>query len=86
MQVVLLVLFVVLAFFVDEGVWAFGAGNIPSFAYLDGKAFRHGDIEDILAEIFKKTAGGFLSRGAKFGGLDIKRVYFGSVGFAPICT
>ncbi|GAA6015071.1 hypothetical protein JCM11491_001649 [Sporobolomyces phaffii] len=56
---------------------AFGAGNIPAFSYLEGKAFRHGDIEDALAEIIKKS-GGFLSRGSKFGGLDIKRVYFGN--------
>lgn len=24
---------------------AFGAGNIPSYAYMEGKAFRHGDSE-----------------------------------------
>lgn len=34
-------------------------------------AFRHGDIEDALAELIKKS-GGFLGRGTKFGGLDIK--------------
>ncbi|GAA5928728.1 Het-C domain-containing protein [Sporobolomyces koalae] len=56
---------------------AFGAGNIPSWAYLENKAFRHGDIDDALAEIIKK-AGGFLGRGSKFNGLDIKRVYLGS--------
>ncbi|OCH86854.1 Het-C-domain-containing protein [Obba rivulosa] len=66
-----------------HGVHAFGAGNIPSFAYLEGKAFRHGDIEDTLAEIAKK-AGGFAlgaligKGGSKFGQLDIKRVYFGN--------
>ncbi|GAA5870617.1 hypothetical protein JCM3774_001704 [Rhodotorula dairenensis] len=56
---------------------AFGAGNIPSWGHLEGKAFRHGDIEDALAELIKKS-GGFLNRGAKFGGLDVKRVYFGN--------
>jgi hypothetical protein len=55
---------------------AFGAGNIPSYSFLEGKAFRHGDIEDVLAELIKKS-GGILGRGSKFGGLDIKRVYFG---------
>lgn len=50
---------------------AFGAGNIPSFAYLEGKAFRHGDLEDTLKELLKST-GGFLGRGSKFGGLDSK--------------
>ncbi|KAJ7599003.1 heterokaryon incompatibility protein HET-C [Mycena floridula] len=62
---------------------AFGAGNIPSFAYMEGRAFRHGDIEDALAELAKQ-AGGFAlgsligKGGSKFGGLDIKRVYFGN--------
>ncbi|KPV75411.1 uncharacterized protein RHOBADRAFT_36269 [Rhodotorula graminis WP1] len=56
---------------------AFGAGNIPSYSFLEGKAFRHGDIEDALAELIKKS-GGILGRGSKFGGLDIKRVYFGN--------
>lgn len=40
---------------------------------------RHGDIEDVLAELLKRTGGGLLKRGSKFGGLDIKRVYFGYV-------
>lgn len=40
-------------------------------------AFRHGDIEDALAELIKKS-GGFLNRGAKWGSLDVKRVYFGN--------
>jgi len=69
---VVLVLVVCLA----SPVAAFGAGNIPSYSFLEGKAFRHGDIEDILAELIKKS-GGILGRGSKFGGLDIKRVYFG---------
>jgi Heterokaryon incompatibility protein Het-C len=30
---------------------AFGAGNVPSFAFLEGKAWRHGDIADILADM-----------------------------------
>ncbi|KAL0581875.1 hypothetical protein V5O48_000104 [Marasmius crinis-equi] len=67
-----------------NGVYAFGAGNIPSFAYMEGRAFRHGDIEDVLAELLKKGSGGFAlasvigKGGSKFGGLDIKRVYFGN--------
>ncbi|GAA5960765.1 hypothetical protein JCM3765_007326 [Sporobolomyces pararoseus] len=56
---------------------AFGAGNVASYSFLEGKAFRHGDIEDIIAELIKKS-GGFLGRGSKFGGLDIKRIYFGN--------
>ncbi|KAI0281811.1 heterokaryon incompatibility protein HET-C [Russula aff. rugulosa BPL654] len=66
-----------------SGVHAFGAGNIPSFAYLEGRAFRHGDIEDTLFDLAKKTGGFALGAligkgGSKFGGLDIKRVYFGN--------
>ncbi|KAL1749184.1 heterokaryon incompatibility protein Het-C-domain-containing protein [Schizophyllum fasciatum] len=33
--------------------YAFGAGDIPDFAYLNGKAFRHGDIENVLSELVK---------------------------------
>ncbi|KAJ6470669.1 heterokaryon incompatibility protein Het-C-domain-containing protein [Mycena vitilis] len=81
------ILFLLVLFFVcisGSGVYAFGAGNIPSFAYMEGRAFRHGDIEDALAELIKKGSGtGFalasmLSKGSKFGGIDIKRVYFGN--------
>ncbi|GAA6061244.1 hypothetical protein JCM10212_002703 [Sporobolomyces blumeae] len=57
--------------------YAFGAGNIPAYSFLEGKAFRHGDIEDVLADLIKKSSG-FLGRGSKFSGLDIKRVYFGN--------
>jgi len=47
-------------------------------------------LKDILAELIKKS-GGFLGRGSKFGGLDIKRVYFGSFSlftarFAYLCA
>ncbi|KAI9011179.1 heterokaryon incompatibility Het-C, partial [Gaertneriomyces semiglobifer] len=56
-------------------VAAFGAGNIPSIAYLEDKAFRHGDIEDIIATIIlSKTF--ILSK--KFSSLDVKRIYFGN--------
>ncbi len=70
------------------------------FAYIEGRAFRHGDIvrinsrsnrneigllivrqEDVLAELVKRTGGfalgNLIGKGSKFGGLDIKRVYFG---------
>ncbi|KAF5357198.1 hypothetical protein D9756_006590 [Leucocoprinus leucothites] len=81
----ILILFVLLAFCLSEnGVYAFGAGNIPSFAFMEGRAFRHGDIEDILSELIKRGSGGgfalgaLLSKGHKFNGLDVKRVYFGN--------
>lgn len=79
-----LLLFFIFAFCLsNNGVHAFGAGNIPSFAFVEGKAFRHGDIEDALADLVKKGVGGFalsslIGKGPKFGGLDIKRVYFGN--------
>ncbi|WWC69599.1 uncharacterized protein I206_103542 [Kwoniella pini CBS 10737] len=60
------------------GVAAFGAGNIPGYSYLEEKAFRHGDIEDIIGNLMKAAGGGFLSRGTKFTPLDVKRVYFGN--------
>ncbi|OAX41617.1 Het-C-domain-containing protein [Rhizopogon vinicolor AM-OR11-026] len=79
-----LLLFFVFAFCLsNNGVHAFGAGNIPSYAFVEGKAFRHGDIEDTLADLVMKGAGGFalsslIGKGPKFGGLDIKRIYFGN--------
>ncbi|KAF8637884.1 hypothetical protein AX17_002507 [Amanita inopinata Kibby_2008] len=80
----LVLLFVLFAFCLPQnGVYAFGAGNIPSFAYMEGKAFRHGDIEDVLADLIKRAGGGFalaslISKGSKFSGIDVKRVYFGN--------
>ncbi|KAG2363672.1 heterokaryon incompatibility protein Het-C-domain-containing protein [Suillus spraguei] len=79
-----LLLFFIFAFCLsNNGVYAFGAGNIPSYAFVEGKAFRHGDIEDTLADLAKKGIGGFalsslIGKSPKFGGLDIKRVYFGN--------
>ncbi|KAG2341613.1 Het-C-domain-containing protein [Suillus weaverae] len=79
-----LLLFFIFAFCLsNNGVHAFGAGNIPSYAFVEGKAFRHGDIEDALADLVKKGVGGFalsslIGKAPKFGGLDIKRIYFGN--------
>ncbi|KAH8812021.1 heterokaryon incompatibility protein Het-C-domain-containing protein [Xylogone sp. PMI_703] len=50
---------------------AFGAGNIPSIAEIEGKNFRHGDIEDLLKTI------AFI-KGQKWTSMNIKRVYFGN--------
>ncbi|KAJ7897370.1 Het-C-domain-containing protein [Mycena olivaceomarginata] len=38
-----------------ETVHAFGAGDIPDFAFLNDKAFRHGDIENILSTLAKSA-------------------------------
>ncbi len=71
--------------------FAFGAGNIPSYGYLEGKAYRHGDIEDILltlALVPTAQAASFLSSlsslnplsssNKKFNAMAVKRVYFGN--------
>ena len=50
---------------------AFGAGNIASISRIEGKNWRHGDIEDILKTI------AFL-KGKKWTTMMIKRVYFGN--------
>lgn len=106
-----LVLVVVLVLLPNE-TYAFGAGEIPDFAYLNGvsyrrfgtssaytdryvyssgKAFRHGDIEDILSELAKTAghaaaSGGLMelaqsvfsaaTGGSKFSSSDVQRVYF----------
>jgi hypothetical protein len=77
-QVLLLLIVVVIAVAALPSAHAFGAGNVPSFSFMEGKAFRHGDLEDVLTQLFKKTSGGLLGRGTKFGGLDVKRIYFGN--------
>ncbi|KAF2152286.1 heterokaryon incompatibility Het-C [Myriangium duriaei CBS 260.36] len=52
-------------------VSAFGAGNIASIAKIEGKNWRHGDIEDTL----KMVA---CLKGHKWSSMMIKRVYFGN--------
>ncbi|QRW12015.1 heterokaryon incompatibility protein Het-C protein [Ceratobasidium sp. AG-Ba] len=39
-------------------VAAFGAGDIPDYAYLNDKAFRHGDLESILSTLSKNVPAG----------------------------
>ena len=50
---------------------AFGAGNIASISAVEGKNWRHGDIEDVL-----KTVA--CLKGHKWTSMMIKRVYFGN--------
>ncbi|KDQ31260.1 hypothetical protein PLEOSDRAFT_1111739 [Pleurotus ostreatus PC15] len=87
----LLILTVLLVLLPPEA-YAFGAGDIPDFAYLNGKAFRHGDIEGILEDLVKVAGhaggGGLMgfaqsilqsaAGGKKFSRSDIKKVYFGN--------
>jgi hypothetical protein len=57
--------------FFSTPVAAFGAGNIVSVSKIAGKNWRHGDIEDVLLELFMSKAGN-----TKFDSLAVKRVYF----------
>ncbi|RKU43342.1 hypothetical protein DL546_004797 [Coniochaeta pulveracea] len=50
---------------------AFGAGNIPSIAQVEGHNWRHGDIEDVLETL------AFL-HGKKWTSMMISRTYFGN--------
>lgn len=52
---------------------AFGAGNIPDTARIEGLNWRHGDIEDTLLTLLMSTR-----TGKKFTKMDVKRVYFGN--------
>ncbi|KAG0161186.1 Heterokaryon incompatibility Het-C [Penicillium digitatum] len=52
-------------------VQAFGAGNIASISAVEGKNWRHGDIEDVLKTL------AFIS-GHKWTSTMIQRVYFGN--------
>jgi hypothetical protein len=65
----LFTLLVILAFATPAA--AFGAGNIASIAKIEGKNWRHGDIEDTL-----KTLAAL--RGGKWTAMNIRRVYFGN--------
>jgi hypothetical protein len=78
-------------------VWAFGAGEIPNYGFLSGKAFRHGDIENTLATMLIRitssdgNGSGLLGmvkklaglEGEKFGSLNVKRTYFGNWLYFP---
>lgn len=50
---------------------AFGAGNIASIAKIEGKNWRHGDIEDTLKMLLAL-------KGGKWTAMNIRRVYFGN--------
>ncbi|KAK7981042.1 hypothetical protein PG989_013499 [Apiospora arundinis] len=66
----LLVIVIVLVVMPGQAA-AFGAGNIPSIAQVEGHNWRHGDIEDMLKTI------AFL-HGKKWTTLLVQRTYFGN--------
>ncbi|KAF9882932.1 hypothetical protein FE257_004867 [Aspergillus nanangensis] len=67
-SLLILALFLVL---LPSPAHAFGAGNIASISTVEGKNWRHGDIEDMLKTI------AFL-KGHKWTSTMLKRVYFGN--------
>lgn len=71
----LLVLAIVLVVMPGKAA-AFGAGNIPSIAQVEGHNWRHGDIEDMLKTI------AFL-HGKKWTTLLVQRTYFGQSSCLP---
>ncbi|KAF4611401.1 hypothetical protein D9613_004172 [Agrocybe pediades] len=89
-----LLLLTLLVVLLPVQTYAFGAGDIPDFAYLNDKAFRHGDIENILETLAKSAGTAAIGGGSllgfaasvikhakgesKFNKSDIKKVYFGN--------
>ncbi|KAF2706750.1 Het-C-domain-containing protein [Pleomassaria siparia CBS 279.74] len=67
----LLLVAIVALVFLPAKADAFGAGNIASISKVEGKNWRHGDIEDMLATVA-------CLRGHKWNSRMIKRVYFGN--------
>ncbi|CAK7222746.1 hypothetical protein SBRCBS47491_004964 [Sporothrix bragantina] len=67
---VLLLAFAFLAFMPGQAA-AFGAGNIPSIAQVEGVNWRHGDIEDMLKTL------AFI-HGKKWTTMLVQRTYFGN--------
>ncbi|KAF8455709.1 heterokaryon incompatibility protein Het-C-domain-containing protein [Terfezia claveryi] len=65
-----LVFLLCIVFFASPAL-AFGAGNIPTLARVEGQNFRHGDIEDTLKKLV-------YLKGAKWTSKLIKKVYFGN--------
>ncbi|KAI1769811.1 heterokaryon incompatibility Het-C [Hypoxylon cercidicola] len=67
----LLLIVVIILVVMPRKAAAFGAGNIPSIAQVEGHNWRHGDIEDMLKTL------AFL-HGKKWTTLMVQRTYFGN--------
>ncbi|KAK5662841.1 hypothetical protein OQA88_6252 [Cercophora sp. LCS_1] len=67
----MLLVFAIILIVLPGRAAAFGAGNIPSIAQVEGHNWRHGDIEDMLKELV------FL-HGKKWSSMNVGRVYFGN--------
>ncbi|KAM5485017.1 hypothetical protein MaudMau93_005556 [Microsporum audouinii] len=66
-----ILLIAVLLVVLPARVEAFGAGNIASVSAIEGKNWRHGDIEDVIKTL------AFI-KGHKWTTNMVKRVYFGN--------
>ncbi|KAK5081934.1 hypothetical protein LTR70_008624 [Exophiala xenobiotica] len=66
----LLVVLIALVLFTSHA-HAFGAGNIASISAVEGRNWRHGDIEDLLKQVT-------CIKHHKWSSMMIKRVYFGN--------
>lgn len=71
---------IIALFFIFEQVKGFGAGFISSFSCIEGKNFRHGDIEETLDSILlnRNPILSKITEIRAFDSLAIKRVYFGN--------
>ncbi|KAG8997572.1 hypothetical protein FRB94_007596 [Tulasnella sp. JGI-2019a] len=56
---------------------AFSAGYIPPESWLEGHAYRHGDIEAVLEKYINQNSNS-TAHGWRFQKEDIKRIYFGN--------
>ncbi|KAG8858283.1 hypothetical protein FRB96_005414 [Tulasnella sp. 330] len=56
---------------------AFSAGYIPPQSWLEGHAYRHGDIEEVLEKYIAQNPNGTV-HGWQFEKEDVKRIYFGN--------
>ena len=70
------VLLVALAILVllPAGADAFGAGNIASISKIEGKNWRHGDIEDMLATVACLKGHKWKSNMIKVGACDLQAI------------
>ncbi|KKZ65474.1 hypothetical protein EMCG_08706 [[Emmonsia] crescens] len=66
-----IIILAILLVLLPSQVHAFGAGNIASISAVEGRNWRHGDIEDTVKAL------GFL-KGHKWTGIMMKRLYFGN--------
>jgi hypothetical protein len=70
----LLLVAIAILVLLPTGADAFGAGNIASISKIEGKNWRHGDIEDMLATVACLRGHKWKSNMIKVQRVDIERV------------